>query len=364
MIKICYTSNFKLKSHLNKESKIISLKNINKTYPNGFCALKNINLEIKRNDIAGIIGYSGAGKSTLIRILNRLEEPTSGEVLIDGVDILALNSKQLQKKRQQIGMIFQHFNLLNSRDVFGNIAFALEIAKWDKSAIEKRVYELLELVGLESKAHFYPSQLSGGQKQRVAIARALANNPKLLLCDEATSALDAKTTKSILALLKELQSKLSLTIVLITHQIEVVQQICNKVFVIENGEIVESGAVIDVFSNPTKHITKELVGFISEREENVIAHLKDFRDIYRVIFTGPNAHNPLISQVIKEFGIDINILGGNIQEFNSNEIGYLVLRFLGEKTKIIQSLEWLKEKGVLLQQVSLEKYDSLNKEKK
>ena len=295
----------------------------------------------------------------MIRILNRLEEPTSGEVVIDGVDMLGLNQLQLQEKRQKIGMIFQYFNLLSSRDVFGNVAFALEIAKWDKNAIKQRVYELLKIVGLEEKAHFYPSQLSGGQKQRVAIARALANYPKILLCDEATSALDTKTTRSILNLLKEIQEKLSLTIVLITHQIEVVQQICNKVFVIENGEIVEEGEVIEVFSNPKKTITKELVGYLNEREEAVMAHIDDFCDIYRVVFTGPNAYSPLVSQMIKQFGIDLNILGGNIQEFSSDEVGYLVLKFIGERERILSSLHWLKSQGVLLQKITLKDYQHL-----
>ncbi len=299
----------------------------------------------------GIIGYSGAGKSTLIRIINRLEEPSSGSVNIGGVDMLSLTPKELQKQRQKIGMIFQHFNLLSSRDVFGNVAFALEIAKWSKNDIKARVLELLELVGLKEKAHFYPSQLSGGQKQRVAIARALANHPKILLCDEATSALDTKTTKSILALLKELQSKLSLTIVLITHQIEVVQQICNKVCVISEGEIVERGNVDEVFANPQQDITKELISFLPKDEREVVAHLADSHNVYRIIFTGPNAQNPLISQAIKQFDIDVNILSGSIEEFNAKEVGHLVVKFLGAHTDIARTLEWLQAQGVTLQEM-------------
>ena len=297
----------------------------------------------------GIIGYSGAGKSTLVRIINRLEEPSSGRVNIGGVDMLRLTPKELQKQRQKIGMIFQHFNLLSARDVFGNVAFALEIAKWSKSDIKARVLELLELVGLQEKAHFYPSQLSGGQKQRVAIARALANHPKILLCDEATSALDTKTTKSILALLKELQSKLSLTIVLITHQIEVVQQICNKVCVISEGAIVERGNVEEVFANPQQEITKELISFLPKDEREVVAHLADSHNVYRIIFTGPNAQNPLISQAIKKFGIDVNILSGSIEEFNAKEVGHLVVKFLGVSEDITRALEWLQAQGVTLQ---------------
>lgn len=299
----------------------------------------------------GIIGYSGAGKSTLIRIINRLEEPSSGSVNIGGVDMLSLTPRELQKQRQKIGMIFQHFNLLSSRDVFGNVAFALEIAKWHKNDIKARVLELLELVGLKEKAHFYPSQLSGGQKQRVAIARALANHPKVLLCDEATSALDTKTTKSILALLKELQSKLSLTIVLITHQIEVVQQICNKVCVISEGEIVERGNVEEVFANPQQDITKELISFLPKDEREVVAHLADSHNVYRIIFTGPNAQNPLISQAIKKFGVDVNILSGSIEEFNAKEVGHLVVKFLGASEDIAHTLEWLQAQGVTLQEM-------------
>lgn len=330
---------------------MIVLKDINKTYPNGFVALKGIDLEVQKGDIMGIIGYSGAGKSTLIRIINRLEEPTSGEVYIDNVDLLKLDSKALQKQRQKIGMIFQHFNLLNSRDVFGNVAFALEIAKWEKSAIKNRVNELLEMVGLEQKANFYPSQLSGGQKQRVAIARALANEPSILLCDEATSALDTKTTKSILSLLQTLQQKLNLTIVLITHQIEVVQQICNKVCVIESGLIVEKGSVESIMSNPSKDITKELISFMPSSEQEVISHLNDLQNVYRVVFSGPNAHKPLISQVIKQFDIDVNILSGSIDEVNESnkhkvQMGHLVLRFMGADSSILAAISWLKDKGV------------------
>ena len=265
--------------------------------------------------------------------------------------MLGLKESQLQKQRQKIGMIFQHFNLLSSRDVFGNVAFALEIAKWRKSEIKARVMELLELVGLKEKAHFYPSQLSGGQKQRVAIARALANHPKILLCDEATSALDAKTTKSILALLKELQSKLSLTIVLITHQIEVVQQICNKVCVISDGEIVERGRVEEVFANPKQDITKELIAFLPQDEHEVIAHLPDSHNVYRIVFTGSNAKNPLISQAIKKFGVDINILSGSIEEFNAKEVGHLVVKFLGADSETSQAIEWLQTQGVVLQAI-------------
>lgn len=238
---------------------IIQLKNIQKIYPNGFYALKNVNLQIKANEIMGIIGYSGAGKSTLVRLINRLEEPSSGEVIVDGENILLLDKTTLRKRRRKIGMIFQHFNLLSSKNVYENIAFALKIAHWQKDKIPQRVGELLELVGLADKAKNYPSELSGGQKQRVAIARALANEPKILLCDEATSALDSKSTNSILKLLKEIQSKMSLTIVLITHQIEVVKQIADRVCVMSTGEIVEVGECKEVFGSPKHPSTQEIL---------------------------------------------------------------------------------------------------------
>lgn len=238
---------------------MIELIDIKKIYPNGFCALKEINLRIEENEIMGIIGYSGAGKSTLVRLINRLEEPSEGKILIDGENILELDKTALRKRRRKIGMIFQHFNLLSAKNVYENIAFALKIAHWDKHKIPHRVQELLELVGLAEKAQSYPSQLSGGQRQRVAIARALANKPKILLCDEATSALDTKTTRSILELLKEIQKKMSLTIVLITHQIEVVSQIADKVCVMSGGKIVEVGEKEQIFLHPKHKVTQEIL---------------------------------------------------------------------------------------------------------
>lgn len=325
---------------------MIHLQKVTKVYPNGFCAIKDIDLAVAKGEIMGIIGYSGAGKSTLIRTINRLEEPTSGSVYIDGVDMLALSDRELQKMRRKIGMIFQHFNLLSARDVFGNVAYALEVAHWKKHDIKPRVLELLALVGLSDKAHFYPSQLSGGQKQRVAIARALANHPKVLLCDEATSALDTKTTESILALIKDIQSKLSLSVVLITHQMQVVQQICDKVCVISNGEIVERGSVEGIFANPKEAITKELIAFLPKDTKEALLHLQDTNNVYRVLFTGANVQSPLISQMVKKFDIDVNILSGNIEAVQSKEIGHLVLKFVGEQKAIADSIAWLQAQGL------------------
>lgn len=329
---------------------MVKLHNIEKIYPNGFHALKNINLDVDDNDIYGVIGFSGAGKSTLIRIINLLEYPTSGEVIINNKNLNKLNQKELRLARQKIGMIFQHFNLLSSKNVFGNIAFALEIAKWEKSKIKPRVYELLDLVGLSDKISYYPSQLSGGQKQRVAIARALANHPELLLCDEATSALDTKTTKSILQLLKTIQTKLGLSVILITHQIEVVKEVCNKMCVVSNGMIIERGDVKDVFTNPKQVVTKELISFLPPiSESNLIDKLNDKSNVYKIIFTGPNASLPLISHMIKKFNINVNILSGSIEEIRSTEVGHLVVKFLDNDLIINESLNWLREQGVTIQ---------------
>lgn len=331
---------------------MVELKNIEKIYPNGFHALKNINLRVESGEIYGIIGFSGAGKSTLIRIINLLEAPSSGEVIVNGKNLASLSARELRTERQKIGMIFQHFNLLTSKSVFENIAFALEIAGWERSAIKARVAELLELVDLSDKAKSYPSQLSGGQKQRVAIARALANHPHLLLCDEATSALDTKTTKSILTLLKSIQARLNLTIILITHQIDVIRAICDKMCVISNGKIVESGAVEDIFIAPQNDITKELIAFLPPvKDENLARLLDDKSDVYRVIFTGSDAHKPLISQMVRQFGVDVNILSGSIDEVQSTELGHLVIKMLGNEVQKSNAIEWLKTKGVILHKV-------------
>lgn len=331
---------------------MVELKNIEKIYPNGFHALKNINLRVESGEIYGIIGFSGAGKSTLIRIINLLEAPSGGEVIVNGKNLASLSARELRTERQKIGMIFQHFNLLTSKSVFENIAFALEIAGWERSAIKARVAELLELVDLSDKAKSYPSQLSGGQKQRVAIARALANHPHLLLCDEATSALDTKTTKSILTLLKSIQARLNLTIILITHQIDVIRAICDKMCVISNGKIVESGAVEDIFIAPQNDITKELIAFLPPaKDENLARLLDDKSDVYRVIFTGSDAHKPLISQMVRQFGVDVNILSGSIDEVQSTELGHLVIKMLGNEVQKSNAIEWLKTKGVILRKV-------------
>ncbi len=327
---------------------MVKLSNITKVYANGFQAIKPLELNVDKGDIMGIIGYSGAGKSTLIRLINRLETPTTGEVLIDNINIVNLSQTKLQKTRQKIGMIFQHFNLLDSRNVFGNIAFALEIAKWKKNDIKNRVIELLELVGLSDKANFYPSQLSGGQKQRIAIARALANNPKILLCDEATSALDTKTTKSILELLKNIQQKFGLTIILITHQIEVVREICNKMCVMSGGEIVERGSVESVFTSPKHAVTKELISYLPALSSEEVLK-KSHKNAYKISFVGKYIHEPLMSEVVKLFQVDINILAGNIEALSTAEVGHLFVDFNGKHELVQNAITHLRNKGLLVE---------------
>lgn len=278
-------------------------------------------MQIKENEIMGIIGYSGAGKSTLVRLINRLEEPSSGEVIIDGENILLLDKTTLRKRRRKIGMIFQHFNLMSAKNVYENIAFALKIAHWPSSKIPSRVQELLSLVGLSDKARSYPSQLSGGQKQRVAIARALANEPKILLCDEATSALDAKTTKSILTLLKEIQQKMSLTIVLITHQIEVVRQIADRVCVMSSGEIVEIGEVKEVFSSPKHPCTQEILSHAQEL--SLTERLIDFRSEELEMLFG----------LQESLGVEVQLLQEN---------GERKISLIGEEQEVKKALSELK----------------------
>lgn len=328
---------------------MIQIEKINKVYPNGYHAVKDVSLEIKTGDIFGVIGLSGAGKSSLIRLLNRLEEPTSGKVIIDGVDITALSKKELLERRKKIGMIFQHFNLLASRTVGENVAFSLEIAGWRKEDIKSRVVELLEVVELADKIDYYPSQLSGGQKQRVAIARALANNPDILLSDEATSALDPKTTKSILDLIRNIQKQFGLTVVMITHQMEVIRDICNRVAVMSDGKIVETGSVHHIFSNPQSNVTKELISYLPGTEERGIEIMKTKgKYIVKLEFLGTIAEEPIISKAVRTFNIDFSIIGGAIDHLSTMKVGHLYIELSGDIEQQREAIEWFKnEAGVL-----------------
>lgn len=331
---------------------MITLKGIIKTYPGKtqIHALNGVNLEIDAGEIFGIIGQSGAGKSTLIRCINMLEKPTSGSVMIDGHELTTMNERQLREERKSIGMIFQHFNLLSSRTVYGNIAFPLELAGASKAVIKERVESLLQLVGLTERSNNYPAQLSGGQKQRVGIARALANNPKVLLCDEATSALDPQTTKSILALLKDINDRLNLTIVVITHEMQVIKDICHRVAVIEDGKILEQGKVVDVFINPKSPTAKEFVNSIITQgipeglQELPISAVpvENSHMLIRLSFQGDVTEKPIVASLIRKFDLDVSILYGNVDYIQNTPFGRLIVMFEGSPDKQQAGLAYIK----------------------
>ena len=336
---------------------MIELQHIDKIYHTSsgdLHALKDINLTINEGEIFGIIGLSGAGKSTLVRCINMLEKPTSGKVIVDGQEMTALGEEQLRKARQNIGMICQHFNLLSSRTVFGNIAFPLEIQGLDKAAIQKKVEPLLDLVGLKDRADHYPSQLSGGQKQRVGIARALASDPKVLLCDEATSALDPQTTESILNLLRDINKRLHITIVMITHQMNVVKEICDRVAVIENGEIIEQGSMVDIFTNPQKATTREFVASIQHNDLPDFVRKLDIHKDYKagdkalvsLSFIGDSAGEPIVSVLIKEYDTNVNILTANIENLQDTPFGTLLIEVEGDEDHLKKALDYLHERQV------------------
>lgn len=330
--------------------KLIGIKKSFKTKNGISYALKGIDLNVAKGDIFGIIGKSGAGKSTLLRTVNLLERPTEGEVFLDGVSLTSLKESELREQRRNVGMIFQHFNLLSSATVFKNIALPLEFAGKNKSEIEKRVKYLLEVTGLSDKEKHYPHQLSGGQKQRVAIARALASNPKVLLCDEATSALDPETTKSILALLKAINEKFGVTILLITHEMEVVKSICNRVAVIENGRIVENSTMVEMFSNPQTEVTKTLVrsayhiSLPAHIEENLSSSPDKYSSpILKFTFVGKTASESIITSLVKKYDLNINIIQAHIDIINNSPLGIMLCEISGEQEKIQLGIEYLKE---------------------
>ena len=337
---------------------MIELKDINKVFKdknqNEFYAAKDVNLKINDGEIFGIIGFSGAGKSTVVRCINLLSRPTSGQVIVNEKNLLELSAKELREERKKIGMIFQHFNLMPSRTVFENIAFPLKHSELSKKQVQEKVRELLTLVELTDKESQYPSQLSGGQKQRVAIARALANNPKILLCDEATSALDPTTTKQILSLLKKLRDKLNLTIVIITHQINVVKDICDKVAVMEHGKVVETGDVFDIFANPKDEVTKRFIHSTTNlqkieeliSENSNVVQLKKGEKIIRLSYLQKNVSEPLISTVSSKFDVVLNIIFADIEIVQGAPVGGTVAIFSGENQNIQNALGWLKEKNV------------------
>ena len=328
----------------------IELRGLSKVYqiPGGEVqALNNINLAIEQGDIYGIIGMSGAGKSTLIRCLNRLDTPTDGQVLIDGQNILAMSKKQLLQTRRRMAMIFQQFNLLMQKSVARNVRYPLEIAGAPKKQANERVMELLKIVGLEEKANAYPAQLSGGQKQRVAIARALASNPEMLLCDEATSALDPMTTQSILELLKKINAELGITVVLITHEMAVIRQICNKVAILDGGKLVEQGTVDDVFMHTKSAAGKRLFGILPENEDDVPT-----QPALRIVFDGAAADQPIISRLVKDLGFDVNILAADMHQFNGKTYGQMMVARPEDPAELKQVQAYLAKAGLTTEEVS------------
>ncbi|OOM78512.1 methionine import ATP-binding protein MetN 2 [Clostridium puniceum] len=340
---------------------MIELRNIRKVFNRKDVtveALKGVNLKVEQGDIFGVIGFSGAGKSTLIRMVNYLEKPTSGEVIVDNKNLERLNKKELRDIRKRIGMIFQNFNLLESKTVFENVAIPLVLNNTPKSEIESRVKELLEFVGLENKSKAYPDELSGGQKQRVGIARALATNPLILLCDEATSALDPQTTDSILQLLKKINKEYNITILMITHEMNVIREVCNKVAVMEKGEIIEQGDLIDVFGNPKEETTKNFVRTVVHDEvPKVVLEGINYEDtksrVLKLKFIGENSKQAILAQACSKFNVEPNILFANVTELQGNILGHLIVELKGEKENIQKSYEFMKDKNVGIEEVAL-----------
>ena len=336
---------------------MIRLENVSKTFTDSnkeVHAVNNVSLTINDGDIFGIIGFSGAGKSTLVRCINLLEKPTDGKVFVDDAEITALSGKDLRKARKKIGMIFQHFNLMPSRTIFGNVAYPLRGSGLSKEEIKEKVHHLLELVGISEKENAFPSQLSGGQKQRVAIARALANDPGILLCDEATSALDPQTTKSILKLLQQLNQTLGITVVVITHEMAVVKEICNRVAVMDHGDVVEEGEVFHVFASPKEPLTRSFIKTTSnlqkieeliEADSPVVATKKG-ELIVRLTYVEKNTSEPLISTVTQKFGIILNIVFADVEIVQNAPIGGTVAIVSGESSRIDEALQYLRDKNV------------------
>ena len=311
-------------------------------------ALDDINLSIHEGDIFGIIGLSGAGKSTLVRCLNLLEKPTDGKVIFNGKELMGMGTKELLKTRQSIGMIFQDFNLMAQRNALKNVLYPMEIARVPKAKAVKRAKELLELVGLKDRMKSYPSQLSGGQKQRVAIARALAMDPKVLLCDEATSALDPNTTRQILELLKKINQELGVTIVVITHEMKVIETICNRVAVLDQSHVVEEGLVRDVFINPQSKIARQLIMPASEGQ----SELSD-SNCLRIVFDGYSSYEPVISNLALECKAAVNILYANTRNVNGTAMGQMLLQLPQDETTVLRVKQWLKDRNITFKEETL-----------
>lgn len=341
---------------------MIKIENAHKTFSGKFGkveALNGVSVHVEKGDIYGMIGFSGAGKSTLLRLVNGLETPDSGTITVCGKDLASLGRSELRKLRKRIGMVFQQFNLLESKTVYHNVALPLILEKLPKDRIKSKVGELLEFVGLEDKKNVRVNQLSGGQKQRVGIARALATDPEILLCDEATSALDPQTTESILKLLKRVNREMGVTILLITHQMQVVQMICDKVAVMENGQIVECGSVIDVFGVPKTEVTKRFVGtIVNDRiPDSIIDLVKEQRghfSVERLKFIGASVKRPVISDICRTPGIVVNILGATVQELQENVMCVFILQLIGSEENILKAEMQIEANGVLRERLEVE----------
>ncbi len=339
---------------------MIKLNHITKRFTVGksaVTAVDDVTLSIRKGEVFGIIGFSGAGKSTLVRCINLLERPTSGEVIVDGVNLMNLGAAELRQVRQRIGMIFQHFNLMPSRTVFENIEMPLKLTSLTPEKRREKILSLLELVELSDKADAYPSQLSGGQKQRVAIARALTNDPKVLLCDEATSALDPKTTRSILKLLREVNQRLGITIVVITHQMSVVKFICDRAAVMERGHVVEEGSILEIFSHPKASVTKGFIDTASNvddlydlLEEAAPAGGVDHgRQVYLLTYAGSSAEKPLMVELFSRFGVSANIIFGNIELLKGTPLGKLAVTLEGSPESVSAALEFIRSQNVTVE---------------
>ena len=346
---------------------MIKLDHITQTYktPEGreFKALDDVSIEIRPGEIFGIIGRSGAGKSTLVRCINLLNRPSEGTVTVDGKNLTELSEDELRESRRSIGMIFQHFNLLSSRTVYDNVALPLELVGTPKNVIREKVEPVLKLVGLTEHAHKYPSQLSGGQKQRVGIARALTNDPKVLLSDEATSALDPETTVATLALLKRINKELGLTIVMITHEMQVVKQICERVVVMNYGKIVEQGKVVDIFMSPQHETTKALIGNVMARDmpASILDRFRKAREnhpnsdavyLLRLAFSGNEVTRPVISECSRRFNLDFNILRGTVDDVQGQTLGSLTVLIEAESSVFIEAVNFLRENGVVVEEIN------------
>lgn len=330
---------------------IIRLENLSKTYSSrsgDVKALQGINLSIRQGEVFGIIGMSGAGKSTLVRCINLLERPTEGSVWFEGRNLCEMNKKELNEIRRSIAMIFQQFNLLMQRTVLKNVRYPMELIGMNKSEANAKALEYLRVVGLEDKADAYPSQLSGGQKQRVAIARALASNPKVLLCDEATSALDPKTTRQILNLIKEINLSMGITVVVITHEMSVIEEICNRVAIIDESRIAESGSVIDVFSSPKTESARRLVfGHREERSDGLDENAR----LIRIIFDGHSSYEPVISNMILDCRIPVNIMRADTRNIDGNAVGQMVLQIPSDQAKYQKIIAYLRDKNIKAEEV-------------